>query len=78
MLASPTMYSDERKYINHAFDDGFAGKYIVKLEKEAAEFIGVKNAVAFNSGTAAMNMAVKLAAERLYGSSVGIHAHDGV
>lgn len=78
MLVSPTMYSDERKYINHAFDDGFAGKYIVKLEKEAAEFIGVKNAVAFNSGTAAMNMAVKLAAERLYGSSVGIYAHGGV
>ncbi len=69
MLASPTMHSDEKIFIDKAFDDGFTGRNTARLEKEAAEYIGVKNAVALCSGTAAMNMAVKLAAERLYGSS---------
>ena len=57
-LASPTMHSDEKTFINQAFDEGFTGRNIARLEKEAAEYIGVKHAVAFNSGTAAMHMAV--------------------
>lgn len=77
MLASPTMHSDEKKFIDKAFDDGFTGRNTARLEEEAARFIGVENAVALNSGSSAMNMAVKLAAERLYGSTTGISVSDG-
>lgn len=70
MLTSPTMHNEEKTFIDQAFDEGFAGRNIARLEKEAAEYIGVKHAAALSSGTAAMNMAVKLAAERIYGSSV--------
>ena len=77
MLASPTMHNEEKTFIDKAFDEGFAGRNIARLEKEASEYIGVKHAVALTSGTAAMNMAVKLAAERLYGSTASISAAGG-
>lgn len=78
MLASPTMHNEEKTFIDKAFDEGFAGRNIARLEKEASEYIGVKHAVALSSGTAAMNMAVKLAAERLYGSTASISAAGGL
>ncbi len=78
MLASPTMHNEEKTFIDKAFDEGFAGRNIARLEKEAAEYIGVKHAVALSSGTAAMHMAVKLAAERIYGSVSTISAAGGL
>ncbi len=77
LLSSPTIHSDEKKFIDKAFDEGLTGRNTARLEKEVAGFIGVENAVALNSGTAAMNMAVKLAAERLYGSPAGAVALGG-
>ena len=77
-LASPTMHSDEKTFINQAFDEGFTGRNTARLEKEAAEYIGVKHAVALHSGTAAMHMAVKLAAERLYGSAAAAPISGGL
>ncbi|NBJ02538.1 hypothetical protein D3Z62_21165 [Lachnospiraceae bacterium] len=78
MLASPTMHNEEKTFIDKAFDEGFAGRNIARLEKEASEYIGVKHAVALSSGTAAMHMAVKLAAERIYGSASTISAAGGL
>ena len=78
MLASPTMHNEEKTFIDKAFDEGFAGRNIARLEKEASEYIGVKHAVALSSGTAAMHMAVKLAAERIYGSTSTISAAGGL
>lgn len=43
-----------------------------------AEYAGVKNVVALSSGTAAVHLAVKLAAEKIYGSSSGISTPDGL
>ena len=54
------------------------GENIDWLEETAAGYIGVKYAAALNSGTAALHLAVKLAAERLYGSSSGISTPDGL
>ena len=69
-LASPTMHGEEQKWINDAFDKNWittAGENINVIEKEVAEFIGRKCAVALSSGTAALHLAIKLAAEKLYG-----------
>ncbi len=44
-----------------------AGENINVIEKQVAEKIGRKHAVALSSGTAALHLAIKLAAEKLYG-----------
>jgi dTDP-4-amino-4,6-dideoxygalactose transaminase len=69
-LSSPTMHGDELKYIQEAFDTNWmstVGENINVTEREMAEKIGVKNAVALSSGTAALHLAIRLAGEKLYG-----------
>ena len=55
-----------------------AGATISRLERIVAEYANVDHAVALSCGTAAVHLAVKLAAERLYGSSSGISTPDGL
>lgn len=69
-LASPTMHGDERKYVDEAIAANWVstvGVNIDKAERETAEKIGRKYAVALSSGTAALHLAVKLCGEKLYG-----------
>ena len=69
-LSSPTMHGDELKYMTEAFETNWmstVGANIDAVEKEIAEKIGVKYAVALATGTASLHLAVKLAGERLYG-----------
>jgi len=64
------MHGDEQKWVNDAFEKNWVstvGENINVIEKEIANFIGVEEAVALSSGTAALHMAVKLAGEKLYG-----------
>ncbi|MBR4461160.1 MAG: DegT/DnrJ/EryC1/StrS family aminotransferase [Erysipelotrichaceae bacterium] len=71
-LATPTMHGEEQKYINEAFDTNWVttvGKNIDEVEKEMAEYLGVKYAVALSSGTGALHLATKLAGEKLYGQA---------
>lgn len=80
-LSSPTMHGEEMKYMTEAYESNWmstVGENIDKLEELAAEFIGTKYAVALSCGTAALHLAVKLAAERLYGSSTGITTPNGL
>ena len=63
-LSSPTMHGEEQAYVKEAFDTNWVaplGKNVDEFEKSIAEYIGVKEAAALNSGTAALHMAVKLA-----------------
>lgn len=63
-LASPTMHGEEQKYIKEAFDTNWVaplGANVDGLEKEMADFVGVKHAAALTAGTAALHLAVKLA-----------------
>ena len=80
-LASPTMHGEEQKWINDAFDKNWittAGENINVIEKQIAEKIGRKNAVALSAGTAALHLAIKLAGEKLYGQpQVGHGALEG-
>ena len=63
-LSSPTMHGEEQIYVKEAFDTNWVaplGKNVDEFEKSIAEYVGVKEAAALNSGTAALHMAVKLA-----------------
>ena len=69
-LASPTMHGRELVYMREAFETNWMstiGANIDAVEKEVEKLIGVKHAVALCSGTAALHLAARLAAERLYG-----------
>lgn len=70
-LASPTMHDGvELSYVKDAFDKNWittAGENVNEVERICREYVGVEEAVALSSGTAALHLAIKLAGERLYG-----------
>ncbi|MCI8661369.1 MAG: aminotransferase class I/II-fold pyridoxal phosphate-dependent enzyme [Lachnospiraceae bacterium] len=71
-LSSPTINGYEMSYIKEAFDTNWVaplGKNVNEFEHEMASYIGVEDAAALSSGTAAIHLAVKLA---------GIHRGDVV
>ena len=71
-LATPTMHGQEQEYIKEAFDTNWVttvGKNIDEVEREMAEYIGVRYAVALSCGTGALHLATKLAGEKLYGQA---------
>lgn len=79
-LSSPTMHGEELRYMQEAFKTNWmstVGANINEIEKIIAEKTGVKYAVALSSGTAAIHLAVKLAAQRLYNSSTGVYSSVG-
>jgi dTDP-4-amino-4,6-dideoxygalactose transaminase len=79
LLASPTMHGGEERYVHDAFESGWvttAGENINELEKFISEFIGIDNAVALSSGTAALHLAIKLAGEKIYGQPKPGHAFN--
>ena len=69
-LSSPTMHGEELKWIQDAFDKNWittAGENINEIEKQVAAKVGRNCAVALSAGTAALHLAIKLAAQKLYG-----------
>lgn len=71
-LSSPTMHSDEQKWVDEAIRTNWVstvGANIDAIEKQLAEYIGCKYAVALSAGTAALHLAIKLAGEKLYGQA---------
>ena len=80
-LAIPHMHGDEIRFVQEAYDTDWvttAGENINELEKIAAEYVGVKYAVALSSGTAALHLAIRLAAEKLYHSNSGVTTPNGM
>lgn len=81
LLSSPTMHGEELKYMKEAYDTGWMttiGSNIDAIESQAQDYLGMPFAVALSCGTAAIHLAVKLAAERIYGSSTGISTPLGL
>ena len=69
-LSSPTMHGEELQYMKEAYETNWmstVGENINEIERMASSYIGIPYAVALSSGTAALHLAVRLAAERLYG-----------
>ncbi len=63
-LSSPTMYSDSMEYAMEAYKTNWmstVGANINEVEKQMAELVGCKYAVALSAGTAALHLAMKLA-----------------
>ncbi|KKI91440.1 pyridoxal phosphate-dependent aminotransferase [Bacillus sp. SA1-12] len=62
-LSSPHMSGNEMKYIREAFDTNWIaplGPNVDAFEKELAKYVGVSDAVAVSSGTAAIHLALSL------------------
>ena len=71
-LSSPTMHGEEQRWVDDAIQTNWVstvGANIDTVEQQIAEYVGVKYAVGLSCGTAALHLAVKLAAERLYGQA---------
>lgn len=69
-LSSPTMHGEELKYMTEAYSSNWmstVGANVDEVERLAAEYTGVKYAVALSSGTAALHLAVKSAGIEAYG-----------
>lgn len=86
LLASPTMHRSENDswteldYVREAFETNWitcAGSNLTALEPLIADYLGTQHIVGLSCGTAAIHLAVKLAAEKLYGSSTGVSTPDG-
>lgn len=62
-IASPIIESEEKKKVLEALDSGFLthGPFTDEFEKKLAEYSGYKYAVAVNSGTAALHVALMAA-----------------
>lgn len=63
-LSSPTTHEEEQLFIKEAFDTNWVaplGKNVNEFEKEMAAYLGMTQAAALTSGTAALHLAVKLA-----------------
>ena len=71
-LASPTMHGEEQHWVDDAIRTNWVstvGANINEVEKQIAEYVDVKHAVALSAGTAALHLATKMARERLYGQA---------
>lgn len=72
------VYEEEREFISQALEAGTDGAQAEALGEEAARYVGRAYGVSLSSGTAAMHLALKLAAEKLYGSASGISTPWGL
>lgn len=85
LLASATPHKEEElKYIEECYEKGWittSGDNINAIEHDIAEYMSTegneKYVVALTNGTVALHLAVKLAAEKIYGSSTGISTPSG-
>lgn len=63
-LSTPTMHGEEIRYVTEAYETNWmstVGANINEIERQVAERMGCRYAVALSCGTAALHMAVKLA-----------------
>ena len=69
-LSSPTMHGDELRYMTEAYDSNWmstVGKNINEVERQIAQQVGCRYAVALASGTASLHLSMKLAGIAAYG-----------
>ena len=70
-LSSPTMHGDEQRWVDEAIQTNWVstvGENINVVERQIADYIGCNYAVGLSCGTAALHLAIRLAAEKLYGA----------
>lgn len=75
-LSSPTMHGEEQKWVDEAIQTNWVstvGENIDEVERQIAEMIGRKYAIALSTGTAALHLGTRLCAEVLYGQAEAGH-----
>lgn len=75
-LSSPTMHGDEQDWVVDSIRTNWVstvGMNINEVERICAEKIGRKYSVALSSGTSALHLAMRLCAEKVYGSPATGH-----
>ena len=77
-------HEDEMRFIEQVYKENYLtteGSNVNEMEATISEYMSVagheKRAIALVNGTSAIHLAVKLAAEKIYGSSSGISTPDG-
>lgn len=71
-LSVPNLHGNEKKYVMDALEHGWvstAGSYVTRFEQEIKSYLNTSDAVALQSGTAALHLALKLS---------GVHEGDEV
>jgi dTDP-4-amino-4,6-dideoxygalactose transaminase len=71
-LASPTMHGQEQQYVNEAIETNWVstvGENINQVEAGCAKLLERGYGVALSAGTAALHLAIRLCAEKLYGQA---------
>lgn len=66
-LLEPVLDDNARRYVNECLDQGYvssAGPFVAEFESEFAKAVGIRNAVACASGTAALHVALRVAGAR--------------
>ena len=80
-LATPTMHGEEMQYVRQAYETNWmstVGENINEVERIAAEKAEMRYAVGLSCCTAALHLAIKHAAETLYGKpAIGHGALEG-
>ncbi len=77
-LSSPTMNGKEQHWVDEAIRTNWVstvGANLDAVEQMIAEKIGRKYSVSLSSGTAALHLAIKLCAEKLYGQPKAGHGY---
>ena len=72
LINTPFITNKEKKYVNDVLNSGWLsinGKHTQNFEKKFSKFLGVKYALAVQSGTAALHCALK---------SLGVKRNDKV
>ena len=62
-LSAPHMSGNELKYIEKVFESNYIaplGEYVNKFEDSVKNYVGIKNALAVTSGTAALHLALRV------------------
>ncbi len=62
-LAEPNLGGNAQRYLNECIETNFVssvGPFVERFEREFAEYVGAKHAVACSSGTAAIHVAMRL------------------
>ena len=71
-LSSPTMHGEEQRWVDETIQTNWVstvGANIDAVEAKMAKYVGANYAVGLSCGTAALHMATRLAAEKLYGQA---------
>ena len=69
-ISSVPQFNECRDFLNEALSLGFDGTQVELLEGELSAYFGKKYILPLASGEAALTLAIRLAAERIYGSDL--------